>query len=36
VHIYFATTGHTPMAHIKAMITGWDEVEDEHAATRKA
>jgi thiosulfate reductase cytochrome b subunit len=34
VHIYFATTGHTPMAHIKAMITGWDEVEDEHAAAK--
>jgi len=27
VHIYFATTGHTPTAHIKAMITGWEEVE---------
>jgi thiosulfate reductase cytochrome b subunit len=27
VHVYFATTGHTPMAHIKAMITGYEEVE---------
>ena len=27
VHVYFATTGHTPLAHIKAMITGWEEVE---------
>ena len=36
VHIYFATTGHTPLAHIKAMITGWEEVEAEHAAARKA
>ena len=27
-HIYLATAGHTPTAHIKAMITGWDEVED--------
>ena len=27
VHIYFATTGHTPTAHIKAMITGWEEVD---------
>ena len=26
-HIYLATTGHTPFAHIKAMITGWEEVE---------
>ncbi len=29
VHIYFATTGHTVTAHIKAMITGWEELEDE-------
>ncbi|HET6719828.1 MAG TPA: cytochrome b/b6 domain-containing protein [Rhodocyclaceae bacterium] len=27
VHVYFATTGHTPTAHIKAMITGYEEVE---------
>ena len=26
-HIYLITTGHTPMAHLKAMITGW---EDDH------
>jgi thiosulfate reductase cytochrome b subunit len=26
VHIYFATTGHTPISHIKAMITGYEEV----------
>jgi thiosulfate reductase cytochrome b subunit len=32
VHIYFATTGHTPLAHIKAMITGWDEVEEDKPA----
>ncbi|MCL4470230.1 MAG: cytochrome b/b6 domain-containing protein [Gammaproteobacteria bacterium] len=25
-HIYLATAGHTPLAHIKAMITGWEEV----------
>lgn len=29
VHVYFATTGHTVMSHIKAMITGYEEVEDE-------
>ncbi|MEW8430430.1 MAG: cytochrome B, partial [Candidatus Thiodiazotropha sp.] len=29
VHVYLATAGHTPTAHIKAMITGWEEVEDE-------
>ena len=26
MHIYLTTTGHTPMANIKAMITGWDEL----------
>ena len=26
-HIYLATAGHTPTAHIKAMITGWEEVD---------
>lgn len=26
-HVYLTTTGHTPLAHIKAMITGWEEVE---------
>lgn len=25
-HVYLTTTGHTPTAHIKTMITGWDEV----------
>jgi thiosulfate reductase cytochrome b subunit len=34
VHIYFATTGHTPTAHIKAMVTGWEEVEPEAASTK--
>ncbi len=29
VHIYLATLGHTPLAHIKAMITGYEE-EEEH------
>lgn len=24
-HIYLGTTGHTPMAHFKAMVSGWDE-----------
>ncbi len=28
VHVYFATTGHTPTSHIKAMITGYEEVEE--------
>ena len=26
VHVYMTTTGHTVLAHIKAMITGWDDV----------
>jgi thiosulfate reductase cytochrome b subunit len=25
VHVYLTTTGHTPTAHIKTMITGWEE-----------
>ena len=24
-HIYLGTTGHTPMAHFRAMVTGWDD-----------
>ncbi|MBL6982757.1 MAG: cytochrome b/b6 domain-containing protein [Anaerolineales bacterium] len=27
MHVYLTTTGHTPMASIKAMIMGWDELE---------
>lgn len=27
VHIYLATLGHTPTAHIKAMFTGYEELE---------
>ncbi|MBT8342160.1 MAG: cytochrome B [Desulfatitalea sp.] len=29
VHIYMTTTGHKLTSHIKAMITGWEEMEDE-------
>ena len=29
VHVYMTTTGHHMTAHIKAMFTGWEEVEDE-------
>lgn len=28
-HVYLTTTGHTPLTNIKAMVTGWEEVEDE-------
>jgi thiosulfate reductase cytochrome b subunit len=31
-HVYLTTAGHTPMAHIKAMITGYEDVEDRAAA----
>lgn len=27
IHIYMTTTGHTIFAHVKGMITGWEEVE---------
>jgi len=29
IHIYMTTTGHSIFAHIKAMITGWEEVSTE-------
>lgn len=29
VHIYLSTLGHTPLAHIKAMITGYEEEPEE-------
>jgi thiosulfate reductase cytochrome b subunit len=33
VHVYLTTTGHTLTAHIKAMVTGWEDVHDEaHSA----
>lgn len=28
IHIYMITTGHTVTAHTKAMITGWEDVEE--------
>ena len=27
LHVYLTTTGHTPLANIKAMMLGWDDVE---------
>ena len=27
IHVYMTTTGHTIFAHVKAMISGWEEVE---------
>ncbi len=31
IHPYLASLGHTPAAHFKAMITGYEEVEEEAA-----
>lgn len=31
VHPYLASLGHTPSAHFKAMVTGYEEVEEEPA-----
>lgn len=33
MHVYLTTTGHEPLASIKAMMLGWDEVEVGHAPT---
>jgi thiosulfate reductase cytochrome b subunit len=30
IHVYMTTTGHSLFAHIKAMITGWEEVDESH------
>ena len=30
-HVYLITTGHTVTAHLKAMLTGWEDGEGEHA-----
>ena len=29
IHVYMTTTGHSVTAHIQAMFSGWEEVEDE-------
>jgi thiosulfate reductase cytochrome b subunit len=29
VHVYLSSLGHTPSAHFKAMLTGYEDVEDE-------
>lgn len=36
IHPYLATLGHTPTAHIKAMLTGYEEVDEEAAAQAPA
>jgi thiosulfate reductase cytochrome b subunit len=33
VHVYLTTTGPTPLAHVRAMVTGWDEVDEPGAGS---
>ncbi|HYH22666.1 MAG TPA: cytochrome b/b6 domain-containing protein [Azospirillum sp.] len=35
VHVYLTTTGHTVFAHIKAMISGWEDLDEEPPADGK-
>lgn len=35
VHLYLITTGHTITSNLKAMITGWEDLEEEHVETEK-
>jgi thiosulfate reductase cytochrome b subunit len=32
-HVYLITTGHTVTAHLKAMVTGWEDIEQADRAT---
>jgi thiosulfate reductase cytochrome b subunit len=32
-HVYLVTTGHTPLSNLKAMLTGWEDLEEEPAAS---
>jgi thiosulfate reductase cytochrome b subunit len=36
MHVYLTTTGHTPLAGIRAMIMGWDELEVPASSTAGA
>jgi thiosulfate reductase cytochrome b subunit len=33
VHVYMTTTGHTPTSNINAMITGYEDLEDDDEAS---
>jgi len=35
VHVYMTTTGTTPTSNIKAMITGYEEIDEEHNTIEK-
>ncbi len=34
-HLYLITTGETPTSNLKAMLTGFEELEDEHERSKK-
>ena len=34
VHVYMTTTGTTPTSNIKAMITGYEEIDEDHPSDR--
>ncbi|HEY5512510.1 MAG TPA: cytochrome b/b6 domain-containing protein [Geomonas sp.] len=34
-HVYLATLGSTPLAYIRPMVFGWEEVEDHHEETHQ-
>ncbi|HPR33102.1 MAG TPA: cytochrome b/b6 domain-containing protein [Prolixibacteraceae bacterium] len=36
VHVYMTTTGHTPTSNIRAMITGYEDLEEETDTTDKS
>ena len=35
-HLYLITTGHTVLTNLKAMITGWEEIEDDEEENETA
>jgi thiosulfate reductase cytochrome b subunit len=35
-HVYLATLGHTPTAHFKAMLTGYEDIDDHAVEAAKA
>jgi len=35
VHLYLITTGHTITSNLKAMITGWEDLEEEDEVDEK-
>jgi thiosulfate reductase cytochrome b subunit len=35
VHVYMTTTGQTPSSNIKAMITGYEDIDDNHGPINK-